>query len=139
MGDRDDETSERLHVAAQAGDLEEVRRLLGTKGDPNAFDELGRTALHYAARHEHLEVAALLLQHGAQVDARHEPTLGNTPLGEVAATCSLKLAQLLIESGANPTLPGWMQITALDHSQKRQRGDGPKVHELLVRAARRAD
>jgi hypothetical protein len=35
----------------------------------------------------------------------------------------------------NPTIPGWMQLTALDRARKRKRGDGPGVYELLMRAA----
>lgn len=39
--------------------------------------------------------------------------IGNTPLREVAANCSYEVAKILIEAGADPTIPGWMQITAL--------------------------
>jgi len=39
---------ERLHAAAQEGDLDEVRRLVSEGEDVNAFDELGKTPLHYA-------------------------------------------------------------------------------------------
>jgi|CXWL01.1.fsa_nt_gi ankyrin repeat protein len=137
MEHRGGEAAERLRRAAEEGDLDETRRLLAGGADPNDFDEIGRTALHYATRHEHLAIVALLLAHGARVDARHESSLGNTPLRDIAATCSLALARVLVEAGANPTLPGWMQTTALDHSRKRLRGDGPAVHDLLMRAARR--
>lgn len=63
--------------------------------------------------------------------------LGNTPLGEVADTCSLAMAKLLVDAGANPTIEGWMQLTALDKAARRRRDDGPKVYELLSQAARR--
>jgi ankyrin repeat protein len=93
--------------------------------------------LHYAARGEHLDLVQLLLGSGARVDAHHAPTIGNTPLGDVAATCSLAMARLLVEAGADPTIPGWMQLTALDKAAGRQRGDGPKVYELLLQSVRR--
>ena len=126
-----------LHSAAARGDVESARRLLSEGADVNAFDDLHRTPLHGAVEREHLGVAELLLKSGARVDARHEPTLGNTPLGDVAATCSLATAKLLVDAGADPTIQGWMQLTALDKAAKRRRGDGPNVYELLLQAARR--
>jgi ankyrin repeat protein len=124
-------------MAAQDGDLDEVRRLVAEGGDVNGFDDLGKTPLHYAVEREHVEVARHLIEHGADVNARHEPSLGNTPLAEVAATCSHVIAKVLVDAGADPTIPGWMQLTALDRARKRKRGDGPAVHELLMRAAAR--
>lgn len=129
---------EQLHMAAQEGDIEEVRHLLHLGADVNAFDEIGRTALHYAAAGEHLRVVELLLDNGAQVNARHEPTLSDTPLAKVAATCSLELARLLVNAGADPTIRGWMQLNALDRSEKRLRAPGPEVHALLSATARRS-
>ena len=41
------------------------------------------------------------------------------------------MAKLLVDAGADPTVPGWMQLTALHQSENRKRGDGPRVHELL--------
>lgn len=41
---------ERLHDAARAGDIEECKRLLDEGHQPNAFDDLGKTPLHYAAQ-----------------------------------------------------------------------------------------
>jgi len=128
---------ERLHLAAQDGDLDAVSRLVAEGEDINAFDDLGKTPLHYAADREHVEVARYLIEHGANVNAHHEPTLGNTPLGDVAATCSYVMAKLLVDAGSDPTIPGWMQLTALDRARKRKRDDGPRVYELLARAASR--
>ena len=125
-------------MAAQDGDLDEVRRLVAEGEDVNGFDDLGKTPLHYAVEREHLDVARHLLEHGADVNARHEQSLGNTPLGEVAATCSYVIAKMLVDAGADPTIPGWMQLTALDRARKRKRGDGPDVYELLVKAASRS-
>jgi ankyrin repeat protein len=126
---------EELRQAAAAGQLDTIERLLRAGCNPNAFDELGVAALHHAAKHEALEVVALLLSRGADVNAHDEQQIGETPLGEVAATCSLALATLLIQAGANPTLPGGMQQTALGRSARRKRGDGPAVHRLLLAAA----
>jgi ankyrin repeat protein len=127
--------ADRLHAAAQDGDLDEVRRLLAEGLDVNAFDEISMTPLHYAAEHEHLEVCRCLIGAGANVNAHEEAKIGDTPLRLVAARCSLALAALLIEAGADPTIPGWMQLTALDDAKERKRGDGPAVYDLLLRTA----
>lgn len=137
MPDAPDPPEEDLRSAASTGHAERVRQLLQSGVDPNTFDESGLSALHHAADKEHLYVVALLLDHGADVNAQDARRLGNTPLGEVASTCSLAMAELLLKAGANPTLRGWMQLSALDRSRGRKRGDGPRVHELLVRAAQR--
>ena len=34
-----------------------------------------------------------------------------TLLGRTAVTCSYEMAQLLVNAGVNPTIPGWMQMT----------------------------
>lgn len=80
-----------------------------------------------------------MLAAGAKVDARDEARAGNTALAEVAAECSLEMAKALVEAGADPTIPGWMQLTALDRAKKRQRDDGPKVYELLLAAAKKLE
>jgi ankyrin repeat protein len=137
MDERDPFHGERLHFAAQDGDLGQVRRLLSEGLDINAFDDLGKTPLHYAVEKERFEVAQYLIEHGADVNARHEPSAGNTPLAEIAGNCSLRIAKLLVDSGADPTIPGWMQLNALHRAEKRKRGDGPGVYELLVRASKK--
>ncbi len=126
---------EQLHFAAQDGNVEDVKRLLAAGYEPNVFDDLGLTPLHYAARGGHLEVLNVLLAAGADVNANDERVIGNTPLREVAATCSFGLAKILVDAGANPTIPGWMRITALHKSQSRKDAEGRQVHQLLEQAA----
>jgi ankyrin repeat protein len=101
---------------------------------PCMFDDLGNTPLHHAVKKEHLDVAQFLLEHGANVDARHEPTIGSTPLREVADRCSLRMARLLVDAGANPATPGWMGLSALDKAAVRKRAEGPQVYQLLAQA-----
>jgi ankyrin repeat protein len=136
---KDSYERERLHQAAQSGDIEECRRLLAEGHQPNAFDDLGKTPLHYAAEGQHLEVMTLLIDSGASVNAHDERVVGNTPLGEVAGSCSFAVAKLLIDSGADPTIPGWMQLTAVHKAQERKRPEGLRVRQLLEQAARKFD
>lgn len=128
---------ERLHFAAQEGDVEEVSRLLSDGYQPTVFDDLGKTPLHYAAERGHLDVLRLLLASGADVNAHDERVIGNTPLREVAGNCSFEVAKILIDAGADPTIPGWMQITALHEAQARTRSEGLRIRELLEEAAAR--
>ena len=123
---------EKLHFAVQDGNFEKVKRLINEGYDPNYFDDCSFTPLHYAIQLENMQIAQFLIDHGADVNARDEEKSGNTPLAEVAQECSLKVAKLLIQKGADPTIPGWMQITALDRAKKRKKTEGIKVYRLLL-------
>jgi ankyrin repeat protein len=120
-----------LHYAATAGDAETVRRLIAAGNEVNAFDD-GKTPLHYAVEKGHIEVAKTLIDAGANVNAHDPSVIGDTPLGLVAGDCSLEMAKLLIKSGADPTIRGWMHLCALDRAKDRKRGDGPAVYQLLL-------
>jgi len=126
-----------LGFAAGEGNLEEVCRLLDAGANPNWFDELGWTALHHAVKGGHIDLVRLLLSRGANVNAHDERVLGETALGLVAQTCSAEMARVLVKAGANPTIPGWVNRTALDRARQRKRGDGPEVYKILVEASQR--
>jgi ankyrin repeat protein len=126
-----------LHFAAQDGDMTLVRALLGTGRSPNAFDEIARTPLHYAAEGAHIGIMRALLEAGADVNANDEARIGNTPLREVAGECSLAVAQFLVASGADPRIPGWMQLTALHKAEQRKDEEGRRVYTLLKSVADR--
>jgi ankyrin repeat protein len=128
---------ELLHFAAQHGDLSQIERLIAEGSDVNAFDCLGMTPLLWAAKGEHLNVVAFLIKNGADVNAHHEPSIGDTALGAVAGNCSFEMARVLVDAGADPSIRGWMQLNALDRAKERKRGDGPRVYALLTEAAGR--
>lgn len=136
MGAEDDfeESSEdKLRFAAQTGNRALVEEMLAKGARVDAFDELGKSSLIYAAEGGHVEVVELLLKAGADVNACDASRAGDTALGAVAATCGLELARILIEAGADPTIPGSMGITPLHKAMARQRGEGPLVYDLLRR------
>lgn len=75
-----------------------VVELLLEKGiDINAVDNLGKTALHYAAKRGLIEVAERLIDGGAKVDAVSH--YGRTVLHEAASYGLTKMAKLLVEKG----------------------------------------
>lgn len=115
------------------GDLDRVISLVAAGYDVNAKDsDLALTPLHYAVQCEHLEVARFLLNAGADVNANDEATIGNTPLSEVAGECSIPMAELLLSAGADPLIPGWMQLNALHRASKRTDATGRKVYAILL-------
>ena len=76
-----------------------MRRLLEYGVDPNIRPRSGSTPLHRASSRGSLDVARLLLSHGANVDEQDDN--GRTPF-QVAS--SEELRKLLLENGAVPPL-----------------------------------
>jgi ankyrin repeat protein len=71
----------------------------------------GLTALHYAARQNHPEVAKLLLAAGADVNAREANDI--TPLLMAVSNDSVATAHLLLERGGNVNARDWYGRTPL--------------------------
>jgi ankyrin repeat protein len=131
---------EQLHFAAGDGDLEKVKSLLAAAYPINAFDEaLSRTPLHYAALENQIHVVRYLIEAGADVNAHEEVKIGDTVLKKIVENCTFEMAKTLVDAGADPTIPGWMHLTALDKSVGRKKPEGQKVHKLLLEAARRCN
>ena len=130
-------TGDHLRCAVQDGDVDSVRRLIASGLPLDDFDQIGRTPLHYAVVAESVEMATLLLDAGADVNAHDEAHDGNTPLAEVAGRCSPEIAEVLVVNGADPTIPGWMQLSALDRASGRKHPEGQRVFEMLQTAANR--
>jgi ankyrin repeat protein len=122
---------EQLHSASQRGDIAEVDRLLAADYPVNRFDSIGKTPLHYAAAAEHLEIVDRLISAGANVNAHDERQIGNTPLSDIAGSCTFAMARKLIAAGADPTIPGSMQLTAIDRAEVRKDADAKKIQMML--------
>jgi ankyrin repeat protein len=126
-----------LHFAAGKGDLLRVKQLVESGRSVKEYDEIGYTPLHHAAKGEFFALTTYLLSVGADINAHDEENIGETPLGAVAASCSYEMAKLLVDAGANPTITGWMGLTALDRAKQRKKSEGQKVCGLLVDIAKR--
>src|SRR5215468_12593938 len=86
--------------AAQRKDKEALRALLKQRGDVNAAQPDGTTALHWAAHWNDDEAVDLLLRAGANAKAVNR--YGATPLSEAVVSGSGKMIESLLKAGANP-------------------------------------
>jgi ankyrin repeat protein len=77
-----------------------------------AGNGIGQTALHVASIWGCTEVARLLIEAGADVDAQNK--FGITPLASAAGKDRLQVAKLLLENGADPRLRSANGMTALE-------------------------
>ena len=95
-----------LADAAELMDRDGVRALLKEPVDVNASQVDGMTALHWAARHDDLEMARLLAEAGADVNTANR--YGVTPLTLACTNGNHALVELLLDAGADPntTVPG---------------------------------
>ena len=90
-----------LHFCAKYGLTSSVKRLLSIRNiNVNVKDDWdGSTPLHYVARNGHIEIARLLLQNGAGVNAKSK--YDTTPLHCSAENGHVDILHLLVENGAD--------------------------------------
>ncbi|RDW65815.1 ankyrin repeat domain-containing protein [Aspergillus mulundensis] len=101
-----------LHLALM-GQRSLVTEWLIRKGaNTQAQDRLGWSSLHYAAETGSAQAAALLLQHGAEVNS-HDEYIGWTPLHFAAIMGWQEVVELLLCNGAHADLKdkdGWTPL-----------------------------
>ncbi|HJV70252.1 MAG TPA: ankyrin repeat domain-containing protein [Ideonella sp.] len=107
-----------LMMAALRGRLAAMRQLI-TRGA--RVDKDGWTPLHYAASGSEPQAVALLLDQGAEIDAR-APN-GNTPLMMAAGFGSIDAADLLARRGADVTLQNKSGSRASDFARHADRDE----------------
>lgn len=103
-----------LGLASYFGHLEEVRLLIDRGADVNVIstNEMAVMPLHSALAGGHKQIAALLIERGAEVD---EPTGADwTPLHYVAESNDLETARLLLKAGARSGYTRNDGLTALE-------------------------
>lgn len=125
--------------AAAIGDVERLRAVLGE--DPTlvtAWSEDGFTPLHFAAFFGHPEAARLLIQRGADLEARstnEQFALDASPLHSAAAAGQREVCEILLDAGADVNAVQHGGFTALIDAEQRE--DQELIDLLLRRGAQR--
>lgn len=103
-----------IHEAAALGDDETIAYMLNL--EPRLLAEIsfdGWTPLHLACFFGGYEAAQLLIERGADIQARSTNNMANTPLHAAAAGKRTVLVLLLLERGADPNAQqsgGWTAL-----------------------------
>ena len=124
--------AERLHRAAEDGDLQEIERLILSGYDVNLFDDMGHTPIHRAVVGGQCKAVEVLLRQGAHINANDDATIGETPLALAVQSEHLGVVCLLLESGADPDITGWMGLTARDRAYRRTDATGQEISKALA-------
>src|SRR5581483_5346723 len=122
--------AEQLHEAVRSGKLDEVARLITQGVDVNALDRLGSTPLLDAAWTGNAEICQFLIQHGADVNARHREA-GSTALQYAVLTGKAAVVRLLLAAGARVDVPYRDHQTVLHVAASR---GNPQIVDLLLAA-----
>jgi ankyrin repeat protein len=120
-----------LHHCAENGFTSSVKRLLSIRNiNVNVKDDVyGWTPLHEAAWKGHVEIIRLLLQNGAEVNAKNN--YGYTPLHYAACNGHIDILHLLVENGVDLEAQRNYGSRAL-HKAARY-GHLPFIQELISR------
>jgi ankyrin repeat protein len=89
--------------AVKAGNLALVQKRLQLRGDPNAADPDGTTALHWAVQADRLDMVEALVASGAKVKVTNR--WGVTPLALAVTNGNTGITQALLKAGADPRSP----------------------------------
>jgi uncharacterized protein len=122
-----------IFEASSLGRLERLQGCLSDVAAINSFSKDGFTALHFACYFGQPEVARLLIEKGAKIDAVANNATQVMPLHSAASSRNLAAARLLVEHGAPVNArqqAGWVPIHAAA-----QNGDQEMVDLLLAHGA----
>ena len=121
-----------LISAVKRGDSVGVTRRLQAGAAVDSVDSARNTALIYAARDGHFEIASALITAGATVDWIDAE--GVTPLILAAYKGHIEVVRLLLAHRADPSIRDAWKRTAHDYAARR--GAGDEIARLLRQAAR---
>lgn len=121
-----------LEIAASAGDMDVVERLLEAGADPDApVHEMGISALEAAAMQGQLAIVQKLLERGADADHCGRRS-DSTPLIAAARAGDIEICEALVQGGANVTI--WKRFSIFrGYSAIQAAVDNMTLLELLLR------
>lgn len=121
-----------LHDAAQHGDLEMVDFFLDHEcpATLEQFDYISNTPLIRAADNGRTEVVVRLLAARVNPNAHDEERIGNTAARQAVRGGHTEIVSLLLRAGADPTIPGWMAISAVDQAWYKVQGTHETMREI---------
>ena len=122
---RNDKDESPLMLAALRGQKALVELLIWREADVN---KTGWTPLHYAASGGHADIAQILLDHSAYIDA--ESPNGTTPLMMAAMYGTPEVVKLLLAEGADRGLKNQLGMTALDFARQASRKDAIQLLQV---------
>lgn len=105
-----------LHAAALTGNIDAIKAHIEVKSDLNAKDaQGGSTALIISSLFGHPEIAKLLIEAGADINATNND--GSTALITAAFFCNTEIVKLLLDNEADKTIVNNSGGTALNSVQ----------------------
>ncbi|XP_026574955.1 neurogenic locus notch homolog protein 1 [Pseudonaja textilis] len=110
-----------LILAARLGVEGMLEDLISCHADVNAVDDLGKSALHWAAAVNNMDAALALLKNGANKDMQNNKE--ETPLFLAAKEGSYETAKVLLDSFANRDITDHMDRLPRDIAQERLHHD----------------
>ena len=113
-------SAKRLIQASERGDICTIARLLDRRGDVNARDVDGSTAIHVASEEGHTAVLSLLIDRGADLHAQNN--YQDTALHSAARRGQLATTHLLITRGADVRARNRFGTTPCEWAQRDRQG-----------------
>ncbi len=108
------ERTEMLLQALKTNDVERAKVCIKLGADMNAKDNVGGTALMWAASRGYKDIAELLIKSGADVNAKNNN--GRTALESEIINKKKDVAEMLIKAGANVNATDNEGLTLLTHA-----------------------
>jgi ankyrin repeat protein len=125
-----------IFISSELGLRDRVAKLLEARPElARARNREGKTAFMLAAQYDHSETMTLLLEHGADIEARDR--LEATPLHRAAKMGRTSVIQFLLERGANPKAKDLWSKTPLERALAADHKDAARLLQgaLIARKA----